>query len=81
LTGEKKVMSRTTKIAGWIVFVISEILIVWGFIISQDVVAIVGYQVAIFTVVWGSVAGKNVIDYKRDYQNFKSSNEGIKNDV
>jgi prepilin signal peptidase PulO-like enzyme (type II secretory pathway) len=74
-------LSKTTKIIGWIVLSISEILIIWGFIVSLDKITIIGYQVAVLTIIWGSVAGKNVIDYKRDYYSFKPQGKKVKNDV
>jgi hypothetical protein len=59
-------MTSITKVIGWLVLVITEILIVIAFFSGADKVALVGYQVGIFVTVWGAVGVKNFIDLKKD---------------
>jgi hypothetical protein len=59
-------MTSITKIIGWLVLLITEVFISIAFFSTTDRVALIGYQVGIFFTVWASVAGKNIIDLKRD---------------
>jgi hypothetical protein len=65
-------LSKTTKIIGWIVLAITEILIIWAFAVSdnKDMASLISSQIIVFGIVWGSVNVKNVIDLKRDTRQF-----------
>jgi hypothetical protein len=60
-------LKKETKIIGWTVLIITEIMILAAFFFFKaDKVTIIECQVGVFVTVWGSVAGKNYIDLKRD---------------
>lgn len=58
-------MSNLTRIVGLIVLGITEILLVVAFFFI-DKGAVLGFQIAVLSLVWGGVAYKNHIDLKRE---------------
>ena len=60
-------MSPKTRAVGYIVLVITEILIVAAAITNRaELPSLVGSQVIVFVTVWGAVGLKNVVDTRRD---------------
>lgn len=57
-------MNLVTRIIGLSILVFTEILILIDLIMSihKDLSPAVGYQIAVFTTVWGSVTAKNFFD-------------------
>ncbi|MBN2039598.1 MAG: hypothetical protein JW864_06130 [Spirochaetes bacterium] len=59
-------MNIITRIVGWAVLIFTEVMLGIAFFTVLDKTPIVGYQIAVFFTVWAAVAGKNVIDLKRE---------------
>jgi hypothetical protein len=69
-------MSLITKIIGWLVLAITEIMMLIAFIADSTIRAtLIGSQVVVFGAVWASVAWKNHIDLRRDQLNINVSSE------
>lgn len=60
-------MSPKTRAVGYVVLLVTEILIIVAAITNRaELPALVGSQVIVFVTVWGAVGLKNVVDTRRD---------------
>jgi TM2 domain-containing membrane protein YozV len=63
-------MSKSTRIIGWIVLAITEVLVIIAFFYADNKGDLLGYQLSVLTLVWGVAAYKNHIDLKREINGF-----------
>jgi hypothetical protein len=60
-------MNTITKIIGWTVLLITELMAIIAFItMPEQRASVLASQLIIFGTVWAAVFGKNIIDLKRD---------------
>lgn len=69
-------MSKITKIIGWLVLAITEIMMIVTFFTNPELRGtLIASQVVVFGAVWGSVAWKNQIDYKWEKMKYEGINK------